>query len=156
MSDCLMPVSALLKYFANSSHAVSSISVIEMLTSMDRSLVAGRACLLTGHVRIDRTFSLAQVRDGDTASWKSFFFKDKPRKMKISVCPVSGGWITVYSDYMYGTPVARFQVPEGDGLHFITLEAPTQVRPEGLTTLRMRFSGPEDRDLFTIGSFVFE
>ena len=37
---CLIPVSALVKYLPNSSQAVSSISSIEILTSMESSLVA--------------------------------------------------------------------------------------------------------------------
>ena len=129
---------------------------LDPFAGMEESKVAGRACYLTGHVRIDRTFALSAIRYNDTASWKHFYFSRKPAKMKISVCPKAGGRIIVYRDFLYGAPIAQFDVPEGDGRHSITMEVPVEAAPEGLTTVRMRFNGKEDEDLFSIGSFMFE
>ena len=77
--------------------------------------VAGRACYLTGHARIDKDHRLSEIRDFDTAAWRDFDFKDEPKKMILSVIPEAGGMIYVYSEYLYGNNVATFKVPEGDG-----------------------------------------
>ena len=68
--------------------------------------VAGRACYLMGHVRIDSSNRLAEIRDNDSAAWRDFNFKEGPRKMIISVCPQAGGTMEVISEYMYGGTVA--------------------------------------------------
>ena len=123
---------------------------------VDYSIVAGRACLLSGHSRIDREGHLAAIRDNDTATWRDFLFKYWPEKMLIRVRPKAGGTILVYSEYLYGEPVASFDVPPGDGETEITLESDVSGSMIGTKPLRMRFTGEEDKDLFTIVSFGFE
>ena len=118
--------------------------------------VAGRACYLMGHVRIDSSNRLAEIRDNDSAAWRDFDFKEGPRKMIISVCPQAGGTIDVFSEYMYGGIVASFKIPEGDGKTFITLEAKVNGNLSGIKPIRMRFHGDDDKNLFTINSFRFE
>lgn len=118
--------------------------------------VTGRACYLTGHVRIGATFALDEIRDNDTAAWKDFDFKRQPRKMIISVCPEAGGSVEVYSEYLYGATVASFKVPAGDGKTVITLEAEVGKDLLGVHPLRMRFHGKPDTNLFSLTSFRFE
>ena len=83
-------------------------------------------------------------------------FKYWPEKMLIRVRPKAGGTILVYSEYLYGEPVASFVVPPGDGETEITLESDVSGSMIGTKPLRMRFTGEEDKDLFTIVSFGFE
>ena len=118
--------------------------------------VAGRACYLTGHTRINGKGELEEIRDNDTAAWRDFDFKEGPRKMIISLRPKAGGVIEVYSEYLYGAKVASFEVPEGDGKTIITLEADIDNVPAGVRPIRMRFHGKEDHDLFTISAFRFQ
>ena len=117
--------------------------------------VAGRACLLHGHVRIDRNSHLDGIRDNDMAAWKDFDFKQAPGKMLISVCPKAGGTINVYSEYLYGHTLASFEIPPGDGKSFITLEAKIEEDLTGVLPIRMRFQGEADKDLFVLGGFSF-
>ena len=109
-----------------------------------------------GHVRIDSSNRLAEIRDNDSAAWRDFNFKERPRKMIISVCPQAGGTIDVFSEYMYGGTVASFKIPEGGGKTFITLEAKVNSNLSGIKPIRMRFHGDADKNLFTINSFRFE
>ncbi|MBR5176241.1 MAG: family 43 glycosylhydrolase [Bacteroidales bacterium] len=118
--------------------------------------VAGRACYLTGHTRINGKGELEGIRDNDTAAWRDFDFQEGPRKMIISLRPKAGGVIDVYSEYLYGATVASFEVPEGDGKTIITLEAVIDNVPAGIHPIRMRFHGKEDHDLFTINAFRFQ
>ena len=118
--------------------------------------VAGRACYLTGHARIDRNSRLDGIRDNDTAAWLDFDFEEGPRKMVLSVCPKAGGSVEVYSEYMYGGTLASFEVPPGDGKTIVTLEAEVGRDITGIHPVRMRFHGDDDTDLFTLVSFGFK
>ena len=123
---------------------------------VDYSIVAGRACLLSGHVHIDREGHLSAIQDSDTAAWRDFLFKYWPEKMLIRVRPKAGGTILVYSESLDGETIASFDVPPGDGETEITLESDVSGSMIGTKQLRMRFTGEEDKDLFTIVSFGFE
>ena len=76
--------------------------------------------------------------------------------MILSICPEAGGMIYVYSEYLYGSNVATFKVPKGDGKTLITLEAKVGIDLKGVRPIRMRFHGDKDKNLFTINSFRFE
>lgn len=117
--------------------------------------VAARACFLKGHARIVGPV-LAAIRSNDFASWEDFDFKARPRKMKLQVCPMAGGKVEVYTEYLYKGRLAQFEVPAGDGKTVITLEADVTEDLEGVLPLRMKFFGEEDKDLFSIVSFSFE
>ena len=118
--------------------------------------VTGRACYLTGHARIGASFTLDEIRDNDTAAWRDFDFKVQPRKMVLSVRPEAGGVVEVYSEYLYGSTVATFKVPPGDGKTVVTLEAEVGREITGVHPLRMRFHGETDTNLFSLTSFHFE
>mgnify|MGYP002625398305 CR=1 FL=1 len=118
--------------------------------------VAARACYLTGHIRIGENKALEEIRDNDTAAWRDFDFNDGARKMVISVRPQAGGEILVYSEYLYGAPLATFKVPQGDGKTLITLEMEVNGELSGTRPIQMRFQGEKDKNLFEINGFRFE
>lgn len=115
-----------------------------------------RACMLKGHVRIDRDLHLSGIRGGDMAEWINFDFLVSPTTFSITVIPNTGGRIRVATDLLYKAPLATIEVPSGDGETPITLETKLNSSPIGILPLRLLFDGPDTSDLFTIVSFSFK
>lgn len=118
---------------------------------------AARACLLTGKMRIvqsdiDRE-ELARIEHYNTATYKYLNFSKQPSKINVKVAPMAGGRILVLtnSHQVHGI----INIPPGNGIYKNYSIDITNI-PKGISQVRFRFEGEEDKDLMRFDSFYFE
>jgi arabinoxylan arabinofuranohydrolase len=123
-----------------------------------RTIDAARACLLTGKMRIvqsapDRE-ELARIEHYNQATYKYLYFNRPPQKMIVRVAAQAGGRIQVLTDSYASRGTVN--VPAGDGRTYQEFTTSIRGIPAGVTLLRLRVEGVEDKDLMRIDSFRFE
>lgn len=124
------------------------------------------ACRMEGNVRISTLSSgqerLTDIHHQDKAEWKYFYFKQKPKEMKLELISRSGGKVQVYIDNQTDKDnlhlVGTFDVKPGDGKQMQVLS--TRLSGEiasGKQGVVLRFMGDMSAEsLFDIESFVFK
>lgn len=150
-----------------------TISEVEMTTQgaappLDpfRRTEAARACYLTGSVRVSEVGKgaeqLTHIADRNTAAYKYFDFKRRPRHITFQVTPLAGGTIDVFANTLSRPRLASIRVPKGDGQTALTLTADIDetVVLQGVHPIFLRFHAARDSNdgaeqLFTLDWFQF-
>ncbi|WP_317340746.1 family 43 glycosylhydrolase [Phocaeicola coprocola] len=117
---------------------------------------ADRACNLTGKVRIVRSGidreELAKIEHYDRAIYKYLNFKRIPTSIQVKVASQAGGKILVLTDsYVVH---AIIDIPEGNN-EYREFTAEVSGIKVGISQLKFRFEGAEDKDLMRLDSFYF-
>ena len=117
---------------------------------------ADRACNLTGKVRIVRSGidreELAKIEHYDRAIYKYLNFKRIPTSIQVKVASQAGGKILVLTDsYVVH---AIIDIPEGNN-EYREFTAEVSGIKVGISQLKFRFEGAEDKDLVRLDSFYF-
>jgi hypothetical protein len=121
---------------------------------------AERACLLYGHVRVERIApdneQLGGARGGDAVAYKYLDFGEGAQAIVARVAPGSSPTrVEVVLDRSWGAAVGVLEVPGGgDGRAFGTRSAKVEI-PRGVHAVWLRFSG-EGADLARLDWFAFE
>lgn len=123
-----------------------------------KTIDACRACLLSGKVRITQSGphkeELSRIEHYNSAIFKYVRFNRTPVRVSVRVAPQQGGRIQFFTDSH--VPVATIDVPPGDGKSYKEYSAQVNGLPQGVSLIRVRFLGAEDKDLMKFDSFRFE
>lgn len=117
---------------------------------------AARACNLTGKVRIVRSGidreELAKIEHYDRAIYKYLNFKRIPTSIHVKVASQAGGKILVLTDSH--VVHAIIDIPAGNN-EYREFTAEVSGIKVGISQLKFRFEGAEDKDLMRLDSFYF-
>lgn len=118
---------------------------------------AARACFLTGKVRIIQSGiakeELARIEHYNSATYKYLNFHKKPQTIKVKAASLAGGKILVLTNSYKAHAI--IDIPAGNG-EYKEYSASVNDIPVGISQLRLRFEGEEDKDLMRLDSFYFE
>lgn len=119
---------------------------------------AARACLLTGKMRIvmsgpDKE-ELSRIEHYNLATYKYLEFSRVPKKITVRVAAQAGGKIEILTNSYISH--AKIDIPAGDGKTYSEFSASVNSITEGVSQVRLRFIGAEDKDLMRLDSFWFE
>ena len=122
-----------------------------------KPIEAARACNLTGKVRIvqsavDRE-ELARIEHYDRVIYRYLNFSKSPKKIHVKVAPQNGGKLLVLTDTH--VPHAVVDIPKGNGDYRI-FTADVSGIFAGVSQLKFRFEGEENKDLMRLDCFYFE
>ena len=119
---------------------------------------AERACYLTGNVRVhcdgNGNEMLDEIKNGDTAAYKYFDFKQSPDSITIKLRSYAGGMVEVFANNLCRPLLSRFNVPSSNGEE-ITITQKVNSKISGVCPVYFRFRG-KDGKLFSMESFVFK
>lgn len=119
---------------------------------------AERACYLTGNVRVhcdsNGNEMLDEIKNGDTAAYKYFDFKQSPDSITIKLRSYAGGMVEVFANNLCRPLLSRFNVPSSNGEE-ITITQKLNSKISGVCPVYFRFRGKDGR-LFSMESFVFK
>lgn len=117
---------------------------------------AARACNLTGKVGIVRSGidreELAKIEHYDRAIYKYLNFKRIPTSIQVKVASQAGGKILALTDSH--VVHAIIDIPEGNN-EYREFTAEVSGIKVGISQLKFRFEGAEDKDLMRLDSFYF-
>lgn len=119
---------------------------------------AERACYLTGNVRVhcdsNGNEMLDEIKNGDTAAYKYFDFKQSPDSITIKLRSYAGGMVEVFANNLCRPLLSRFNVPSSNGKE-ITITQKVNSKISGVCPVYFRFRG-KDGKLLSMESFVFK